>query len=173
MFSHAIPEGFNLFFFSPPFKLPSTLHISKITKPWMQYFKTLNAYLFSFSFFQTGWMYSFFFLFFFFFPFKLPSKLPWTQYLKTLNAKSSTLPHHFFFQTGLNVGFLFFVSFFLPLSFSLRYIFQNLECKTLNASLFSFFFFSNRLELLIFLISFSFKLNWKGFGLGLIMELNK
>ena len=129
---------------------------------------------FSFSFFQTGWMYSFFFLFFFFFPFKLPSKLPWTQYLKTLNVKSSTLPHHFFFQIGMNIGFLFlFFSFFLPLSFSLRYIFQNLECKTLNASLFSFFFFSNRLELLIFLIFFSFKLNWKGFGLGLIMELNK
>ena len=100
-------------FFFPPFKLPSTLHISKITKPWTQYFKTLNAYLFFFFFFllflKPTWTYIFVF-FFLYPPFRLPSTLPWTQYLKTLNA----FPF-----------FSLFFTFFLPLSFSPCYIFQN------------------------------------------------
>ena len=103
---------------------------------------------------------------FFFFLFKLPSTLhiwkPWTLPL-----------FFFFFQTGLNVRFFF----FFPLSFPLHYIFQNpkrnISKPRTHSFFFSFFLFSNRLERLIFLISFSFKLNWKGFGLDLIVELNK
>ena len=86
-----------------------------------------------------------------------------TQYLK-----ASTL--EFFFP--------------LPLSFPLRYIFQTLSLLTFlaghakNPERFPFyfifyFFLPNRLERQVFLISFSFKLNLKGFGLGLIVELNK
>ena len=128
---------------------------------------------FSFSFFQTGLNVLFFS------PFKLPSKLPWTQYLKTLNAKSWMLPHHFFFSNRHERRFFVFVFFLFPhfkllstlhISKPWMQYFKTLNAKPWTLPFFLFFKPAWTFDIFNF---FSFKLNWKGFGLGLIMELNK
>ena len=118
--------------FFPPFKLPSTLHISK---PWTQYFKTLNAslffYLFIFLSSKPAWMYVCLFFFFFFLLYVTYLK-PWMQYYTPF--KLPFFPFSFFILKPAPPFKPLFFFFSPPLLFllisPLRYIF-----KTLNAIL--------------------------------------
>ena len=121
-------------FLFPPFKLPSTLHISK---PWTQCFKTLNASLF-------------FFLFFFFFSF-LPNQLertsvPFFFFLPLLFPLIS--PLRYIFKTHFFSFFIFFPNRLLPLSLPFFFPFffplfspSNLPLRYIPFFPFSFFFF--------------------------------